>query len=147
MFTFRKTALDESDKFQKWYEVSSVRRWVPIEDWTGYFEAVSDLKHYYLYSVYDKDQLIAAISAEIIDNTAAICLVVDPALHGLGFGTLILQDMQYKTRKLFGNIHGYVAGIFPGNIASIKCFEKAGFIKTKKGNDGEDIYSCVVMEI
>ena len=32
MFTFRKTALDESDKFQKWYEVSSVRRWVPIED-------------------------------------------------------------------------------------------------------------------
>ncbi len=147
MFTFRKTSLDESDIFQTWYETPAIHRWVPIEDWAGYFKAVSDLNNYFLYSVYDKNRLIAGIAAEIIDHTAAICLLVDPELHGRGIGTLVLQDMQRKTHKLFGNIHGYVAGIFPGNIGSVKCFEKAGFIKMKKGNDGEDIYSCIAEKV
>ena len=144
MFVFHKTSFDEADRLQKWYESPAVHRWVPIDEYAAYLRAVSNLKDYYLYSVYDKETLIATIAVEVCVKTASICLVVDPALHGRGIGARVLLDMQCKTQELFGNINEYIAGIFPGNIASIKCFEKAGFGKKKKGNDGEDIYSCVV---
>ena len=105
MFVFHKTSFDEADRLQKWYESPAVHCWVPIDEYAAYLRAVSNLKDYYLYSVYDKETLIATIAVEVCVKTASICLVVDPALHGRGIGTRVLLDMQCKTQELFGNIN------------------------------------------
>ena len=144
MFVFRKTILSEADYLQQWHDATAVKRWVPIENWKSYFQAVLHLKNYYLYSVYLEENLIAYIAAEIQNGCASICLVVDPSQHGQGIGTAVLLEMQRQTQNLFGHVHTYIAGIFPENIHSIRCFEKAGFVKREKGNDCEDLYFHII---
>ena len=142
MLSLRKTTLDDVECIGRWHKASNVKRWVPIENWLAYYQAVSQNDNYYLYSVFLRQGiLIAYIAAEVENGNAAICLVVDPDQHGKGIGTAVLQKMLQQATSLFGDIHSYRAGIFPENIASIKCFEKAGFKKFGKGNDGEILYS------
>jgi len=144
MFTFRKTTFKEADCLAQWHATPVVKRWVPIDNWQVYFQAVTNLKNYYLYSVYHEGKIIAHIAGEVKEDAVAICLVVDPMRHGQGIGTAVLVEMQRQTQSLFGHVNAYVAGIFPENISSIKCFEKAGYIKERKGNDGEDMYFYIL---
>lgn len=146
MYQFKKTTSSESLCLQQWHEDPAVKKWVMIENWQTYAQTVSKPKNYYLYSVYDLEELIAHISAEIAESVASICLVVKPSRHGEGIGTRTLVEMIQNTNALFGDVDTYIAGIFSENFASIKCFTRAGFIKTGKGTDGEEIYSRSVKE-
>ena len=146
MIEFRKTTIEEAACLQQWHNAPSVYRWVPIDDWKVYYHAVAKLQNYYIYSVYLEGKLMAYIAAEILNGSAAICLVVNPENHGKGIGSAVLIEMLRQSTALFGKINSISAGIFPENKRSIRCFEKAGFQKTCKGNDGEDIYEYIIKE-
>lgn len=139
-FKFVKTDFSDIKKVSEWHKNESVRKWICIDNWAEYFEAVKNAPGYYLYSVYQDDTMLAHIAGESIDGWLAMDIIVDPMKHGQGFGTAILLDMFARTPDLFGNIHGYIANIYPNNIASKKCFEKAGFHYEKDGDDGEMVY-------
>lgn len=140
MFCFKRSTIADMLLFQKWSEAPSVCRWLPIGDWLAYYHAVVDQDNYFLYSVYHNDVLTAFVAAEIEDATAFLCLVVAPDQQGIGVGTALLQQIIMQHRLLFGDISALGAGIFPENIASIKCFVKANFQRTSLGNDGEIMY-------
>ena len=144
MMILRPTTTADIGQIQRWHEDAAVQRWVPISDWKTYYEAVSRLNDYYLYSVTENEQLVASLALEIYSDKAAVCLVVDPALHGKGIGTNALQEMIQQSDTLFGSVNCLIAGIFPENTGSIKCFEKAGFERTGKGKDGEYLYSYMI---
>lgn len=139
-FKFVITSISDIQTVSKWHKTESVRKWIYIDNWTEYYEAVKDVPGYYLYSVYQNNTMIAHIAGEVIDNWLAMDIIVDPVKHGKGFGTAILVDMFVRTSELFGNIYGYIANIYSGNIVSKKCFEKAGFCYEKDGEDGEMVY-------
>lgn len=139
-FKFLETSLSDIQTVSEWHKKESVRKWIYIDNWFDYFKAVKDAPDYYLYSVYQDDIMLAHIAGEVIDGWLAMDIIVDPMKHGQGFGTAILLDMFAHTSELFGNIHGYIANIYPNNIESKKCFEKAGFRYEKDGVDGEMVY-------
>lgn len=98
------------------------------------------MPNFYLYSVFYNGIMLAHIAGEVIDGWLAMDIIVDPMKHRQSLGTAILLDMFAHTSELFGCIHGYVANIYPNNIASKKCFEKAGFNYEKDGEGGELVY-------
>lgn len=139
-YLFRKTVPEELPLLQEWNNHPSVHKWIYIDDWEEYYNAVSNIDGYYLYSVYDDNQMIAHIAAETVDNVAALCLIVSPQYHNQGVGTAVLNAMIANTKNLFGNINGYTAHIFSGNTASIKCFTKCSF-KLSHSEDEEFVYN------
>ena len=142
-FQFVKTSLTDIQTVAQWHKKEAVRKWIYVDDWTAYYKAVKDSPGYYLYAVYQDGSMLAHIAGEAIDGWLAMDIIVDPLKHEKGFGTAILLDMFAHTFELFGNIRGYIANIYPRNIASKKCFEKAGFRYEKDGEDGEMVYKLL----
>ena len=68
-------------------------------------------------------------------NTDVMELVVKPEKRGLGIGTELLKDFleSFAVQKS-------EAVIFPGNIASQKAFENAGFCHHHSHEDGTALY-------
>ena len=141
MFIFKKSAADDMRLFQIWSEAPEVQRWVSIDDWMAYYCAVSSRDDYLLYSVYQNGEIIAFVGAEIKDKKAALCLIVSPEHQNKGIGTTVLRQLIREAKTLLSNATDLCAGIFPKNHASIRCFQKAGFQKTFRGNDGEMMYT------
>lgn len=141
MLTFKESTPADMQIFQIWSESPAINRWVPIEDWTAYYQSVSNLGDYFLYSIYSKDELVGFIAAEINNRIASILLIVAPERQGQGIGNTIIRQLITEHSALFGDVTSISAGIFFNNYASIRCFEKAGFRKTDIGKDGEIIYT------
>lgn len=139
-YRFIKASMPDILTFAEWYKSESVSKWIGIDDWISYYEAVKDLPDYYLYSVFAGNELISYIAGEITDEYLAMAIIVDPTKHGQGIGTSVLLDMFAHTTELFGNIKGYRSYIYSDNFASKRCFEKAGFQYEKDGDDGEMVY-------
>ena len=139
-FIYKKASADDIKTVSVWHRDESVRRWIHVDDWTGYYGAVSKDPCYFLVAVYRDGTMIAHSAAEKFDGELALSLIVAPELHGQGIGTAVLTGMIKNYRQLFGDIHTFTAGIYPGNNASRRCFEKAGFVYACSGGDGEMVY-------
>ncbi len=79
----------------------------------------------------------AAIYLAIIGSTITISeFLVKPDMRGKGVGTAALRELLESTAQLLKLRADYAkAVILPSNIASIKAFEKAGFVLTAKRQD------------
>ncbi len=71
---------------------------------------------------------IGQVRCEVRDNVAIISISLDPRFRGTGYGTKVIRK---GSEELFarGNVDTIHAFIRPGNDASYKAFEKAGFSK------------------
>lgn len=59
-----------------------------------------------------------------------------PDMRGRGHGTAVIKELlDYASRLLDTKVTVAKAVIFPNNIASIKAFEKAGFVLVSKYHD------------
>lgn len=85
----------------------------------------------------DGDRIIGYVDFEIdpAKSLGWIGLVVAPSVRGTGYGTRLLTS--FKSSKLAGSVSELRAGIEEDNLASIKCFEKAGFRQLGAGPDEE----------
>lgn len=80
---------------------------------------------------------VAVIYAAIVGREITISeYIVAPDQRGMGYGTAILKELLTHSVRLL-NIQAALAkaAIFPGNIASVKAFEKAGFVLVSEHRD------------
>ena len=71
-------------------------------------------------------------------------IIVNPAHRNQGHGTRIISEFIINKREIIGKDVGMIeAGIFTANKASIRAFERAGFVlggRHKSGNFGYWVY-------
>lgn len=67
--------------------------------------------------------------------------IIKPEERGKGKGTLILQELLKNSADILGQeIKTAEAVIYPGNKASKRAFEKAGFVLSYVHEDGDALY-------
>ena len=128
---------------KKWAEHDSIKTWIAIDDWDAYYEYASNDVNTNLFAIYDDEHFIGGLSAE--NDNAADCLnislIINPNFHNRGLGTNALNYFAKNVQSLIGILPRYIhAGIYAGNIASIKCFSKAGYVSHGVDIDGEERY-------
>jgi len=79
-----------------------------------------------IYIAHNGSSEIGQVRFEIEDREARISIVVDPRYRGCGHGT---ETIRFSTAELFHSpdVESVCAFAKPGNVASIRSFEKAGF--------------------
>lgn len=142
---FKKFIPEDIPLFTEWMNDRRVKKHIFIDDVTAYYEQ-SLKENYRMYSVVCDGKIVAHLSGETENNAVSVCLIVAPELHNCGTGTEIIKKAISECRKLFGDVTEIYAYIYDSNPASIKCFEKAGFIKTESVGDGENIYIYRIKE-
>lgn len=143
-FVFTDFTVADCTELSVWLRDEPVKRHIFIED-TEKYRLQADM-HYRMFSVFRNGELIAHLSGEICKDDASVCLIVKPELCGKGIGTAVLCEAVENIRELFGDIRTITAYIFDDNPASRRCFEKAGFVLSGKGNDGESKYIYNIKE-
>jgi hypothetical protein len=91
--TFEKSSLEDILTVSQWHTADSVREWIYINDWAGFYNAVKDNPGYFLFSVRKEKAMVAFIGGEILNSCLALFLIVDPAKHGQGIETAVLCEM------------------------------------------------------
>jgi ribosomal protein S18 acetylase RimI-like enzyme len=109
-------------------------RWVAFDaaDPVGYIDCGTCDR----WTVCDNGGEADPIVRSVIDRPAAsIALAVDPARRGTGIGRAMLRAVRERAEvrdvQLFG------AGVEPDNVASVRCFEAAGFVRQSLAPDWE----------
>lgn len=74
------------------------------------------------------------------DKVIIMEIVVAPEKRGLGRGTKLLKELLESDQIIGFTIQKSEAVIFPGNIASQKAFENAGFRYDHSHEDGNAMY-------
>ncbi|WP_274364748.1 GNAT family N-acetyltransferase [Paenibacillus thermotolerans] len=101
----------------------------PLRQW---FQNVQQSSNYWAWMVTQEGQPVGQIAIEIYsDRTAALSLLTHPQLRSQGYGKRMLE--QLLLRPELAEAVSIKANIEPDNIASVKCFTKAGF--TEQGTD------------
>ncbi|MDL2287058.1 GNAT family N-acetyltransferase [Eubacteriales bacterium OttesenSCG-928-G02] len=126
---------------KKWAEHESIKNWIGIEDWEMYYKYANGNEKTFLFAIYKGKDFIGEFTAENDDDCLHICLIINPQFQNRGFGVEALNYFSKNVYSLTGIHPKYLhAGIFNKNIASIKCFEKAGYISHGVDKDGEERY-------
>ena len=95
--------------------------------------------------VYDGDTALGQLQLDTYaDNTGSVGLAVNPQWRNQGYGTKILQ--AFLRRPEVTKLIRLEVTIEPDNIASLRCFQQAGFIQASLEPDGEGflhfLYNC-----
>lgn len=127
--------LDENDsdlpKIKAVYQLRDVEQYLDMND--NYFRYVTGTENVYYFKVFENERLIGATHLEKLGNTLFMALLVFPEYQRLGFGTRIVKDIQSGVLPLMYDT--IEISIDERNTASLKLFEKAGFIRVSQ--DGE----------
>ncbi len=51
----KKSNLSDIKQIAEWYKNKEVKKWIYIDDWNEYFNAVSDNENYYIFSIYKNE--------------------------------------------------------------------------------------------
>ncbi len=138
---FKKFERENISEIKKWSEHNSIKSWIFIDDWDSYYEYANNDVNTYLFAIYESECFIGEFTAEKDNDTLNVALIINPQFHNRGFGVEALRIFQKNVQSLVGFLPKYFhAGIYDKNIASIKCFEKAGYINNGLDKDGEMCY-------
>ena len=106
------------------YQLKEIVRYINIGE--QYFDYVTDNENVYFYKVYEGETLIGAVHLEKQQGILFMSIVIFPEYQRADRGTRILTDIQTDAFGLgFERIE---VSIDQTNIASIRLFEKAGFV-------------------
>lgn len=107
------------------YKQPSISQFISIDD-ENYWKYITSTDNVYFYKTYKDGVLAATIHLELDDHILYISIVVFPEYQKQGIATTLLKDIQ--TRKFELDFTKIQASIDEKNIASIKLFEKSGFV-------------------
>ncbi len=115
----------------KAYKLPNVSRFISIGD--NYFHYVTNTINVFLYKIYRYEKLIGSIHLEKSGNLLYMDILIFPEFQRLGFATMVIEDIQ---NDVFGlNYDRIEISIDEGNVASIRLFEKAGFLLVSQENE------------
>lgn len=88
-----------------------------------------------LYYIVERDGLpIATAHFDLESDAAEISITVAPEHRGRGLAVLVIDAAIAAMQAEWPAVHEVVAQIKPGNVRSIRCFERAGFERTAEGD-------------
>ena len=106
------------------YRLPSISQFISIAD--NYFDYVTSGANVFFYKVYENGRLVGTTHLETQSDTLFSDIVVLPDFQGQGIGAKILSDIQ---NDVFGLGYKTISvSIDEKNLASIRMFEKAGFV-------------------
>lgn len=113
------------------YHLPEVARYIHLSD--RYFHYVTHSEGVYFYKVYAGDSLAGAIHLETQGDTLFMDILVFPGQQRKGLGIQIVRDVQ---RNMFALGCGRIeVTIDESNIASLRLFEGAGFVRTAQEDE------------
>ncbi|WP_422660565.1 GNAT family N-acetyltransferase [Paenibacillus sp. EC2-1] len=149
-----------ANEINQWLKHHDTYKYTEIEDWHVSYKNIIDgidfyyangsdgekcyyklNDDYYCKVVFDQEQLIAVLDVyinplgtEIIINP----IIVSPSYQGRGYGTLIINEFTIHRNKILkeGAFSKISVVIERGNIPSIRCFEKCGFMYVNDSDNG-----------
>lgn len=114
------------------YRQPSISRFISIDE-ENYWKYITSTDNVYFYKIYKDDILLATIHLELVDCVLYMSVVVFPEFQKQGIATTILKDIQAGKFELdFDKIQ---VSIDEKNIASLKLFERVGFICVNKDEE------------
>ena len=106
------------------YELPEIARYISLSD--NYFDYVTNHVNVFFYKVHKNGELVGTIHLEEDSKTLYMDILVFPEYQKQGIGTSILADIQ---NDVFGLDYEIIeVAIDQTNVASMKLFEKAGFV-------------------
>ena len=113
------------------YQIPEISQYLSISD--NYFCYVTNNENVYYYKIYENNQLIGATHLEMQGTVLFMDILVFPEFQRMGLGTKIVKDIQ---NDVFGLLYERIEiSIDERNAASLRLFEKAGFIRTSKEDE------------
>lgn len=114
------------------YKTPSVSRFISIDE-NNYWRYVIETDNVYFYKIYADSQLVGTIQCELHDKILYIAIVIFPQFQNKGFATAVINDIQ--SGKLDFEYDKIIVSIDEENKASIRVFEKSGFVFVKKEDE------------
>lgn len=106
------------------HELPEIARYISLSD--NYFDYVTNHANVFFYKVHKNGELVGTIHLEEASKTLYMDILVFPEYQKQGIGTSILADIQHD---VFGLDYEIIeVAIDQTNVASMKLFEKAGFV-------------------
>ena len=126
-FTYKKL-LSENDtdigKLLQIYGLPDVSRFINIGD--NYFHYVTNTENVYFYKIYIKDKFFGTIHLEKNEALLYMDILIFPEFQRMGLGTKVIRDIQQDIFEI--NYDKIFVSIDERNVASIRLFEKSGFL-------------------
>lgn len=138
----RKTEIDDVDITFKWAKDPLVRKhsfnrtkinFIEHKNW--FINKLKDPQCIYFIAVVENEP-IGSVRFDLNTDEAVISYLIDPKFHGQGFGTIILKKGVEILKSHKADLKGIVGYVTPENFASIKTFQRLGYIDESK-NEGE----------
>ena len=114
------------------YSTPSVARFVSI-DTDNYWRYVTGTPGVCFYKILRDGSLVGTLHCELCKGVLYLSVVVFEKFRNAGIATEVLCDV--KAEKLCTGFDKIGASIDESNLASIRAFEKAGFIRTAKNDE------------
>lgn len=114
------------------YKLPSVSRFVSIDE-DNYFKYVTDADNVRFYKIYKDASLVAVVHLESYRHVLYMSVVVFPDYQRSGIAAEILKDII--AGKLGLDFDRIRVSIDEKNIASLRLFEKMGFVCTGKDEE------------
>lgn len=132
---------------EKWLDKKAVRFTGMDEGWKNFYEywkneSKSVLnENYWCKVVSQSNKPFAIIALSFHENSFLIMeMLIAPKARNKGNGTKLIKELIENSKQILGKeIKTVSAVIFPSNVASQKCFEKAGFVVERIHEDGDAI--------
>jgi Acetyltransferases, including N-acetylases of ribosomal proteins len=140
-----------SDRYREcaigWTDSDDVKRFACDDTWhdeCGYYmteNGYTHLESFYPIIVFDADEKTPlAVMILLCGREYAVTvnpIIVNPALTGKGYGTRIIAALIEIINRITTNHNGTIeAGIDSANAASIRAFEKSGFVLSETHPSG-----------
>ncbi len=113
------------------YQMPEIARYLSISD--NYFHYVTNTENVYFFKLYENEKLIGTIHLEKQGTVLFMDILVFPEFQRMGLGRRIIKDIQNDIFEL--DYERIEISIDERNAASLKLFEKAGFIFTSKEDE------------
>jgi RimJ/RimL family protein N-acetyltransferase len=122
-------------EYQTWFQDAELRRRIepPTMLWFNY---VTQTPGCYAWMVYQGNLALGQLQLNTYpNNTGSVGLVVNPKLRNQGYGKRILQAFLKRPEVM--RLNQLEVTIEPDNLASIRCFQKVGFVQASSEPDQE----------
>lgn len=145
---FKKLKKAHQSILQEWFKDKATRKhlggMLPLENCVNYMLSSVDTLPYFVFEnetpigMVDLEFDSKSVCREGREKKASISLLINPNLRKKGLGTFLLNTiLQLDCCKNCTHLDAFID---PDNIASIKCFQKAGFIKMNKTPDKDGMF-------
>lgn len=136
-FTLRQAREDDGKDLWIWRNHPDVRKWcfnkeeIPYEQHKTWFEGVlkNDKTKIFIIQGKDKEKLGQVRFDDVDLEKALININLNPEFFNRGIGTRAIQMATKIFLESFPSVQEIIAEIFENNIASLKAFENAKYIK------------------